>query len=111
MSWTRYLLHDFWTAREFNRIDDQRRSGRRAERRAARRHTAEVRALEARVEELEGDLAEAALLLRTLSDLCVQKGLVSAEEVMARAEYLDGLDGVVDGRLGEPVDGSGEADR
>ncbi|MFT6082120.1 MAG: hypothetical protein ACI8UD_001655 [Planctomycetota bacterium] len=57
-----------------------------------------------RIEELEQDLGEATLLLRTLADLCVHKGVVTEEEMMQKAQQLDALDGVVDGRLGKPVD-------
>ena len=56
------------------------------------------------VDELEQDLGEAVLLLRTMSDLCVAKGVISAEEMMAKAEELDALDGVIDGRMSKPVD-------
>lgn len=104
MSWTRYLLHDFWTAREFNKMDDERRSRRKSTQRTRQRHVSETKVLESRVDELEQDLGEAVLLLRSMSDLCVQKGVISAEEMMAKAEELDALDGVVDGRMGKPVD-------
>lgn len=104
MSWTRYLLHDFWTAREFNRIDEERRVRRRSRRKRTRRLANERAKLEGRIEELEQDLGEAVLLLRTMSDLCVQKGVLTADEMMARAEELDALDGVLDGRMGKPVD-------
>lgn len=108
MSWTRYLLHDFWTAREFERLDVERRHRRQASRRAARRRVEQARALEARVAELEENLAEATLLLRTLSDLCVQKGVVTAAEMAAHAEHLDALDGMIDGRLGPSAGPSDE---
>ncbi|MFT7534857.1 MAG: hypothetical protein ACI85K_000807 [Hyphomicrobiaceae bacterium] len=104
MSWTRYLLHDFWTAREFNKMDDERRSRRKSTQRMRHRHVSETKVLENRVDELEQDLGEAVLLLRSMSDLCVQKGVISAEEMMAKAEELDALDGVMDGRMGKPVD-------
>ncbi|MFT4513912.1 MAG: hypothetical protein ACI89X_002587 [Planctomycetota bacterium] len=104
MSWTRYLLHDFWTAREFNKMDDERRSRRKSTQRMRQRHVSEKQELGGRIDELEQDLGEAVLLLRTMSDLCVQKGVISAEEMMAKAEELDALDGVIDGRMGKPVD-------
>lgn len=104
MSWTRYLLHDFWTAREFNKIDEERRARRRSRRMRTQRQAAERAKLESRIEELEQDLGEAVLLLRTMSDLCVQKGVLTADEMMERAEELDALDGVIDGRMGKPAD-------
>jgi hypothetical protein len=104
MSWTRYILHDFWTAREFNRLDDTRRARRKASRRHRSQHASERAALSNRIDELEQDLGEAVLLLRTMSDLCVAKGVISAEEIMAKAEELDAQDGVIDGRMSKPVD-------
>lgn len=99
MSWTRYLLHDFWTAREFNRIDDDERRRGRAERAARRRQEAELTAMAQRVAELEQDLGEATLLLRALAELCVEKGLVAPADLSAKVAALDALDGTVDGRL------------
>ena len=104
MSWTRFLLHDFWTAREFNKIDDGRRARRKSSRRRRNQHASERAAVSNRIDELEQDLGEAVLLLRTMSDLCVAKGVISAEEMMAKAEELDAQDGVTDGRMSKPVD-------
>ena len=61
MSWTRYLLHDFWTAREFNKIDDERRARRKSSRRQRHQHASERAALSNRIAELEQDLGEAVL--------------------------------------------------
>ena len=61
-----------------------------------------------RIEELEQDLAETSLLVRTLADLCVEKGVLAAGEMVAKAEQLDALDGVIDGRMGKPADDGGE---
>lgn len=83
MSWTRYLLHDFWTAREFNEIEDTRRSERRSHRRHRSNAAAERMKLRDRVEELEQDLAETSLLVHTLADLCVEKGALAAGEMVA----------------------------
>jgi len=104
MSWTRYLLHDFWTAREFNKMDEERVARRRSSRRRTERLAAQRRELEGRVEELEQDLGEAVLLVRTLTDLCLEKGILGSEELMAKAEQLDALDGEIDGRMGKPKD-------
>ena len=110
MSWTRYLLHDFWTAREFNKLDATRLSQRKSARRIRRDTVAKNQELTSRIDELEQDLGEAALLLRTLTDLCIEKGVISAEEMMAKAEQLDALDGVIDGRMSKPVDPDMPAD-
>lgn len=92
MSWTRYLLHDYFTAREFNRLDDDRRRRAWADRRAR------VRTND-RIAELEGDLASLAQLSRALVEACLSKGVVTREELAALADKLDELDGVKDGRL------------
>lgn len=104
MSWTRYLLHDFWTAREFNKMADERVARRRSSRRRTERLAAQRKELEGRVDELEQDLGEAVLLVRTLTDLCLEKGILGSEELMAKAEALDALDGEIDGRMSKPKD-------
>ena len=102
MSWTRYLIHDFWTAREFNRRDAERRSSSRSTRRRLRRAAQREAEHAERIEQLEQDLGEVALLTRTLADLCIQKGLLTADEVAAMAERLDAADGTIDGRITPP---------
>lgn len=64
-----------------------------------------------RIADLEQELGETALLLRALTELCLARGVLTAEELSARAEELDLLDGVADGRIGEqPFDpGSGDS--
>lgn len=103
MSWTNYLLYDFWTARKFNELDAERAQRRRSERRRRRERGAERAAIEQRLEELERSLEESALLLRSLADLCLEKGVLSPDDLAARAHELDGLDGRIDGRMGLPV--------
>ena len=102
MSWTRYLLHDFWTASEFNRIEASDRRTRRAQRRSRQHAREEREALGHRVEELEQELAESALLLRSLAELCMEKGVLSPEEIAAKVELIDSRDGEVDGRMSKP---------
>lgn len=92
MTWSRYFTHDFWTAREFDRVDAEiRRRGR-----ADRRTRMELRE---RVKELEDDLGHVALLTRALVDACLAKGLLTHDEVAALVMKLDAADGTVDGRL------------
>ena len=110
MSWTRYLLHDFWTAREFNELEASQRSSRRSARQHRSNAARARKELQERIEELEQDLGEATLLLRTLADLCVEEGVLTAEQLQAKAKELDALDGVIDGRMGRPVDGAGSGD-
>lgn len=106
MSWTRYLLHDFWTARALNELEEKLTSSRRN----ARRQVLAKAALSDRVRELEQDLEETVLLARALADVCMAKGLLDAKELGARIEHLDGLDGVVDGRIGKPGKPADEGD-
>ena len=93
MSWTRYLLHDFFTASELNRIDASMRKQRMSESR--------VRAGQNdRLEELEDELARMALLTRALSEACLAAGVFTREQLGEILHRIDAEDGVVDGRLG-----------
>ena len=92
MSWTRYLVHDFWTAREFNEIEERTKAHARALRRSGRRASRQR-------EELETDVGFLALTLLSLVRSLVDKGVLSAEELRAHMRELDAADGVEDGRL------------
>ena len=92
MSWTRYLLHDFWTAAELNRMDHRASQMRRI----ASASRADLRQ---RIDELEDDLGRVALLTHALAEACVQSGVLRREQISAMAEKLDLADGVADGRL------------
>lgn len=92
MSWTRYLFHDFLTAREFNRMDEA------AERRR-RIGSAERTDIRRQCDDLEDDLGRMALLVHALTEACIRKGTVTREEIAAVAAEVDLLDGVQDGRL------------
>ena len=106
MCWTRSLLHDFWTARALNEIDEQLAATRRA--RAHSDHTTR-----ARIDALEDDDARLTLLLRSLTDVAIESGAVSREDLGRVLERTGVLDGVPDGKLarealhdamdGEPV--------
>jgi hypothetical protein len=92
MSWTRYLFHDYFTAKELNRIDAA------AERR--RRITSSERTdLRRLCSELEDDLGRLALLVHALAEVCVRKGVLTREEITAMMAEVDMLDGVADGKL------------
>jgi len=103
MSWTRFLLHDFWMRSLRN--DGEWRRTRRAARQQVMLRAKEIEQQSARIDELEQDLAETTLLLRALADLSVSKGLITADEISERALELDKLDGVVDGRMGDEAEG------
>ena len=110
---SRYLLLDFFTAREFDRLDTNRRRRDRAERRRRREHTQSVAGLESRIDELEDELGQAILLLRSISELALDKGLVTSEELGGRLRTLDKADGVADGKTGfdlAPPDQDGDGD-
>lgn len=75
---------------------------------AARARIRDKAQLSARVEQLESDLGRVALVARTLADLCVRKGVFSAEEFEAQFREADFADGVGDGRLDPKVVKPGE---
>lgn len=98
MSWTRYLLHDFWTAREFNRIEDETRTRSRWTQHRAQAIKGDLESLRERVVELEDDLGRVTLLLRALADTCVTRGLLSKAELERVAQAIDASDGTADGK-------------
>jgi len=92
VTWTRYLLHDFWTAEELNAIDRRFERTRRARMRSSR-------TTDARISELEDDVARLTLVVKALSEAVVAQGAVSREDLSAWLERIDLLDGVADGKL------------
>ncbi len=105
MTWSRFLLHDFWTAREFNRLEADLRQRDRISRRRSRTQREELATMTARIDQLEQDLGEATLLVRSLAELCIANGVLSTAELSAKAEALDALDGKLDGRIGKVPEG------
>lgn len=51
------------------------------------------------LDQLEVDIGRSLLLLHSLAEVCVAKGLVTHEELNEEAERLDRLDGNLDGTL------------
>lgn len=92
MSSFNYWFGNFWTAREFGRMDVQMR--RRA--RTARKGRVQIRK---QVDELEEDLGRIALLCRALAEVCIKKGVLTHNELAAMIGEVDLADGVQDGRL------------
>lgn len=92
MSWSRFFFHDFWTAREFDRVDRQLRMQSAADRRTRGE-------LRERVKELEDDLGRMALLTRAMLDACLQKGVLTRDEITGMMMKADLADGKTDGRL------------
>lgn len=92
MSWTRYLLHDFFTASEFNRIESELKKDNRKKRAADRQLLAEV-------DRLKDDLGRAYLMISALTELCLRKDLISEDELSQVMRDIDLTDGVEDGKL------------
>jgi hypothetical protein len=75
--------------------------------RAARLRAAKTGAQHAR--ELEDDLGRVALLARALAEVCLQKGLMTREELGRMIEQVDMADGSLDGKLDPKVTLPGES--
>jgi hypothetical protein len=87
-----------------SRVEKQaqrQRYDRMRDRAAARRRT---EAVEERVEDLERDVGEMALFVRTLWRVLAEKGTIDRAEFVRVARALDAQDGAVDGRYTGPLD-------
>jgi len=56
-----------------------------------------------RVEQLEDDLARAVLLIHSLTEACILKGVFTREEIARAATEIDLFDGAADGKLDPAV--------
>ncbi len=92
MSWIRYFRHDFFTAQEFNLLDERMR-------RQLRRRQDENRRRAEENADLRVDVERLALLTRSLAELCLEKGVLTKDELKTRMFELDLADGEQDGRL------------
>jgi len=102
MGWERYFLHDFFTARELNELEEKHALRSRFER--------QLRAsTSARIAALENDLARVALLARALADVCIAKGVLTKEELMRQLLEADAADGKRDEKLAAKVVMPGES--
>lgn len=92
------------------------------EARARERHAEEDHALseleserDARIADLEDDVARLTLVTMTMMEMIVRKGIATREELSALVAEIDGLDGEPDGKLDPsalrpaPEDGSAES--
>ena len=95
MSWTRYLMHDFFTARALNEKDEEIDHLRAANRSRRRRESA----LKERVADLEDTVGRMSLLLGVLVEVGLRKGTFDEAELDAEFDRLDLRDGVRDGKL------------
>lgn len=56
-----------------------------------------------RIEQLEDDLARAVLLIHTLTEACILKGIFTRDEIARAANEIDLFDGAADGKLDPAV--------
>ena len=61
-----------------------------------------------RIEQLEDDLARAALVIHSLVEMCVRQGVFTADELAVVMEEVDLWDGVADGKLARESPRSGD---
>jgi len=59
--------------------------------------------LHMRIAQLEDDLARAVLLIHSLAEACVEKGIFTREEIAEAAAEIDMLDGIADEKLDPKV--------
>lgn len=90
--WMFYLNRDWW---EYSKIQDLEDDVRQARREASRAHSISGES----VDVLTDNLARSLLLVHTLIETLVRKGLVTREELVTTMNELDALDGESDGKL------------
>jgi hypothetical protein len=59
----------------------------------------DLRSILSAIDQLEVDIGRVLLRVHALADVLIEKGLISAEEMSAKAREIDGLDGEMDGTL------------
>jgi len=101
MGIARYLFNDWFTAQELDAVDDKLAKQDR-QRQRDRKQT------EARIRQLELNLARVALLARALAETCVEEGRIPMEALKAKIAACDLFDGVEDGGLDPSVAFPGE---
>jgi len=78
--------------RQFDRLKGQLRDARSDS-------AADLRSVLAAIDQLEVDVGRVLLKLHAVVDVLVDKGLVAADQLAAKAQELDGMDGQSDGIL------------
>ena len=97
MGIARWMFNDLFTAHELDGVDSRiEEQGRRLEREADL--TADA------LGTLRADLERLALLTHSLAHLCLEKGVLTRDELRARMFELDLADGTQDGRMKPPSD-------
>lgn len=92
MSFSRYFLNGIFTGQELDRIDE------RLEQEQLLRDE-EQQEISEEIGQLRADFERLALLTRSLAELCLEKGVLSKDELKTRMFELDLADGTQDGRL------------
>lgn len=97
-----YLFDNEWAQRSDieltkRRLEHQSRVDREARRRLRR-------GMEARIDDIEDDVAELALFVRTLMRVLTEKGVIDRAAFVEAARAVDASDGTEDGRYTGPVD-------
>jgi hypothetical protein len=92
MSWSRYLNNDWWQTEQIESVNRKLRQAQNT------RVAADAR-LGDDLEQLSNDLGRALLLLHSLVETCVRKGVLSRDEIREVARELDLSDGVADGKV------------
>jgi|SRR5690606_10289105 len=92
MNWKHFLQNDWWQSRQIVELNEKLREARLEQ-------VAEEAALGDEIAQLENDLGRALLLLHSLIETCVRKGVLTREEISAVARQIDLSDGVADGQL------------
>lgn len=87
-----HFFHEYWHASEMRRMGDAMYRQRVANR------NSRIRSND-RIQELEDDLGRVALLVRSLADACVKKGVLTHNEIAEMMHKADVFDGVPDGKL------------
>ena len=92
MSFSRYFLNGIFTGHELDRIDERLEQDQRA-------REEEQQEISEEIGQLRADFERLALLTRSLAELCLEKGVLSKDELKTRMLELDLADGQRNGRL------------
>jgi hypothetical protein len=92
MSWLRYLNHDWWQTTEIDSLNRKLRN-------AQSTRVQEEARLGEEVDQLSNDLGRALLLLHSLVETCVRKGVLTRDEIRDVAREVDLADGAADGKV------------
>jgi hypothetical protein len=92
MGISRWLFDDWFTTQELERIDSRHFA-------TVFRQQRERQELDLEVASLRADVGKLALLTKSLATLCVDKGVLSRDDLRRRLLEIDLSDGVQDGQL------------